>query len=852
MALQRKPVPNLVQGVSQQAAEQRRDSQCEAQVNCMNSPKDGAVPRHGADLTAKVEGDFSTAFTYEIFRGSAERYRAIISEGGMEVYNVETGALCTLDIIAGADAYLDITGGALDKDSFVAQTVDDTTFIANKTILPAMDPAIVSAAQDRTALIFFKAGAYLAKYRLTVIIGGTAYAWTYKTPDNSAAGNAEYIDTAQLAATFMRALFYGVPGSAVTQDVHNAQSIYAGSPGGQGTGIQDSMGNPGVTLVSLGFNLSLNGNLIRINHPTTDFTVDVSDSLGGNAMAAFKGTARSFSDLPKTGFTDLRFKVQGVKKDQSDDYYVRYTSNVEAGGIWEETVGPSVKTTLKPETMPHLLFNIGLNHFELRKGVWSTRIAGDELSSQTPSFVGKVIQDIYYDHKRLGILTEGRTVWSKSENPFTFFRDTVQTVLATDPIDITLSAPGKIGLFRKAIGIDESLHLWAQGVQLRATSGNDPFRQDTVEAQPSTAYEFADKADFASVGATLFFATEPGDYASLRQLSFQNGRQNGEVDVTAHVSEYVPEGVRDMTSSDTLRLVLVRSEGAPRNLYAYNFLQGGSNGRELVQSAWNTWTFPEGTLIWASVYRATLSLGLQRSDGLCFLSLPLRNNAVDDKAAGDTYRTRMDMRITEAECTTTYDPDAKESTVVLPYTVSPTEEADFKITLRKSGLVAPNLRVRGYEFTIKSIVGDTVVVDGDLTPYLFYAGFRATAVRVESRFHLRGDAGVIPVERLTVSQFGLKYSKTGYTRIEVDTGFERPTQVSEVGGLILGASAEPAELGRLPALTSGVLTCPVQADNEEVTVRLVNDSVLPSRWQSAFWDAEAHTTVALSKVGNSD
>ena len=69
MAVLSKSVPNLIQGISQQAPQQRRDSQCEDQLDCINSPVEGCVPRPHFDLLKSLPGaTFTDCFAYDIFR----------------------------------------------------------------------------------------------------------------------------------------------------------------------------------------------------------------------------------------------------------------------------------------------------------------------------------------------------------------------------------------------------------------------------------------------------------------------------------------------------------------------------------------------------------------------------------------------------------------------------------------------------------------------------------------------------------------------------------------------------------------------------------------------------------------
>jgi hypothetical protein len=813
------PVPNLIQGISQQAPALRRDSQCEAQYNCLNSAKDGAVSRNGGDLIKFRGGeDWSGAFVHEITRGTTEHYLLVIKEGMPRVINLHTGEDCSLTIEGSAGAYLS-------GSDYCAQTVDDTTFIANRAIIPAMGTT-VSPSRPHEALVFFKAGDYSMTFTMNIVYAGTTYTYTYTTPDNSASGNYAYIHTNQLAATFFRAL--------------TGATTAIGS-GGDVVGAATTTTSDGT--LPAGFGVQLKGNLLRIfRTDAKDFTIAVSDGAGDANIKAFKGSVSKFSDLPKGGFPGMLFAVSGTDKDAADDYYVAYVADTAgATGVYQEATGPGVHTSLDASTMPHALVNTGVNAFTFRAFSWSARICGDEDTAPDPYFVGRRIESLFFARSRLGILTEPAFDMSKAKRyTQTYFPDTKQTLLDTAPISYMVAAGEEAALLRKVVKINEGLYLWAQRAQFRISSGNDPLTESTIDVKESTAYEFAEDATPLPMGASLYFATEPGDYANILQLFFENGLPVGDVNVTAHVEELIPAGVRKLVGSMTRRILFVQSSGAPSSLYVYNWLQQGS---ETVQSAWNIWTLPAGSILWCSVYKKDLQVLLQRPSGVALLSFPLSTTHVDE---GGVYATQVDLRITEAGCTIVWDPDTQLTTITTPIPYLSDEAGLVQMVVRTSG----SRFNRGRRMEVVSVSGSTVAVRGNLTDHEFYLGLTRDARRTESQFHIRGESGEYPTDTLTVQAVKLGYHRTLYTRIESTnrSGKAAITSVSAIEGRQVGTAQ--SELGP-PVLRNGTLRHTVNRRADEVTLELINDSPFPSAWRSLAWEYEATLDVPLTPTRRS-
>lgn len=268
-------IPNLIQGVSQQAPEQRRPSQCEAQQNCYNSVREGVVARQGLEWMANILGTVWTdAFFYEIFRNFTERYIVIIGDvvspaaGQIRVWDWNNRIECVVTKDGSEGTYLaGAAGGLKAKDNFRAQTVDDFTFILNRTVPIGLTTA-TQPQRPPEGLIFVKAGNYLQMYQISIYYddgaGLKSYIWSYITPDNSVAANGPYINSASIAATFFKAMTGGnaailTSGGGIADDSLGVGPLFTGDvPAGRGTVSAT------ITASSLGFDVELRGNVLRV------------------------------------------------------------------------------------------------------------------------------------------------------------------------------------------------------------------------------------------------------------------------------------------------------------------------------------------------------------------------------------------------------------------------------------------------------------------------------------------------------------------------------------------------------------------------------------------------------------
>lgn len=776
-------VPNLVQGVSQQAAQNRRDAQCEEQFDCVNSVLEGAAARPHADLVKLYAGrNLVGSLFSETSYGNDENYLTGVNASGQPfAIDLVDGTDCTVTNVAPNLSYL--TAGALTpKDKLRAQVVDDFTFIANRQVTPAI-AATLSPAKVNEALIFVRASAFNTTYAIN--LSGTG--------------------ATSVAANYLTSSTVVAPTDTIAADL--AADINA------------------VT----GWTATRSGSVIRVVRDNgAAFTITSSDGNGDDYLRVFYGECSSLSRLPQRAFNGMIIKVRGEAKTGADDYYVKFVGDPSTGS-WQEVVGPGVKTTIDAATMPHALVLTNYRTFEFRRLAYGTRIAGDADTSPDPGFIGKPIRDMIYHQRRLGLIHPSGTVFSKSNSPFTYFPDTVQTVLATAPVDIKVSSGDKRGssVLDFALQAQENLYLWAQRSQFRVSSGSDPFKQDTVEVLPSMSYQYALDAYPLPLGSFVFLASEIGSYASLRALLYSQTKLAGDVDVTSHVGQYITAGVTELTASETLRYIFIQTEGNKQVLYLFNYTYDGDQG--FIQTGINTWRIPGGDILWCSLKDNYLRVLQQRPEGVALLRFDLTPQ-VRDPVAGAQYSTRLDLRVSEAGVSgLAYNSALGTSSFTLPYTPTGPELMVVTRADKAGGYT------RGRKFSVVSVVGAVVTVKGDLTGYSFYVGQKITAERTESEFFLRGDQGAMPVDQMLVNRFFLSLAQSAYTRIEVITPNKDPKSYTFTGQTLGGSGAQTGT----PIPKNGILQAPVGESAPNAKIRLVNDTFLPSYWQSAAYEYTA-------------
>lgn len=141
-------IQHLVEGVSEQINEARRETQVEEMINCIPHVSRGVMRRNPVDFVGDLRDKDNNILTPEDFfvytydRGTeGEQYMILIGNRKWYSFNVNTGALVgqynDVDNIGTSLDYLD-TKGKLPKEVFSLVTVGDYTWINNSEIVTSM------------------------------------------------------------------------------------------------------------------------------------------------------------------------------------------------------------------------------------------------------------------------------------------------------------------------------------------------------------------------------------------------------------------------------------------------------------------------------------------------------------------------------------------------------------------------------------------------------------------------------------------------------------------------------------------------------------------------------------------
>jgi hypothetical protein len=191
-----KILPGLFNGVSQQPASLRLETQCELEENCFSSLAEGTSKRPPIEHLAVLNSKASTSsFVHTINRDETERYILILTGDASEPVEVYTldGVKCTVIADAAGKAYLTSTDPL---NSYRATTVADYTLITNTTKKCLMNPTL-STVDPPTAIVNVAKGVAAQNY--SVFLNGAKVA-TYSSGDST-----EY--ETYKATTIAKALF---------------------------------------------------------------------------------------------------------------------------------------------------------------------------------------------------------------------------------------------------------------------------------------------------------------------------------------------------------------------------------------------------------------------------------------------------------------------------------------------------------------------------------------------------------------------------------------------------------------------------------------------------------------------
>ena len=798
-------IPNLINGVSQQPAALRLASQCEQMVNCMPSPVEGLKKRPPAQHLAKLFAGSAGAkrpFTTIVDRDGTIQFLVLLLDNDIKVFGLD-GSVKTVATPDGT-SYLDIAGEP--SAVFRVASVADYTFIVNREKTAVM-AATTSPTWGTKSMVFIKSADYATTYSITV----NATTVTYAT----ATAGGSVPSTVDIAL--------------------NLRNSLATALGGTWT-------------------ITASEFIVRITkNDGTDYTLGSSDTRIGTATVPIKGTVDTISDLPTKAEHGFIVKIIGAAATGADDYYVKFVTTAGSGfghGVWQETVAPGIQYLFDATTMPHVLVRNNDGTFTFQKFTWSGRVAGDAITAKEPSFIGSKIQNINLFRNRLALLADENVIMSAADAYDRFWPESVQTVVDSDPIDLSAGSR-KINLLTSSLAFADVLLLFSRNGQFRLSGGNAvaaSLTPKTATITQITAFEMSQAVDPVIVGRTMYFPVPRGEYGGLREffLPDASGPVPTSEEVTAAVPRFLPSDLSNLVATAAEEAVYAVAKSQPRRIYLYKFLFQGDNK---LQSAWGYWELNAGkSVIGIDLVDSDLYAVVQYSDGVYLEKIVTHPESVD---AGTTVEMLLDRKTTEASCTvalTTPSGLDVQSTITLPYPIN-TSTSNMAVVGR---FFAGNSLMHGQVVQILSSTAaggaggnGTLTVRGNLTGAKFFVGELYPMLYEFSTQYLKeqppgGGMAVISGPKLQLRTWTMLFDKSSFFNIKI-TPRGRDTQTYPYSGFELGD--QEVGLGEL-ALRTSKFRVPVMAQNIEAKIEVTSSSPLPCRLQSAEWEGFYHTRAA--------
>ena len=820
-------LPNLVQGVSQQPDSMRFEGQCEEQINALSSVADGLKKRPNTRYfknllsSAIAEG----AFVHFINRDKNERYVVIINNNTIQAFDLIAGGYPVTiggssSVTIGSSDYLYLSGSKKPIDYIKALTVGDNTFLLNtdKTVARKTSPSDksathVSSAATNKALIFIKQGDYKTRYNIKIKQGSNTFKASYGSGDAAGSGTGVNSQAGLIAKKLRDALLDSL------DDVTSNGGFTLGDVEGIGTGTNE-------TIVADDYDTG--GTASRYLYPLFEisradgnaFEITVSDSKSGTALGVAYKEVGAISDLPKVAPNGFKIKVRGDAEAGEDDYYVKFVTNdgsttgISDGG-WAEDVGFDEFISLEPTTLPQKLLNTGPNSFTLGACTWSDKQVGDDDTNPFPSFYNRSISNIFFYKNRLGFLSKGSVILSEAGEYFNFFRTTVRSLLDADPIDVDVAST-KVNKLKSAVGFQENLILFGERGQF-VLKGGDLLTPKTVSITPITNYETDTSNTPLELGSYIYFPFTRGSFSGVREFSTNvNTESYDSIEITSHVPHYIPSNIMDMAGSTTENLICLVSSSDTKSMYVYKYYWSGD---QKVLSSWSQFTFAFDIRGFEFI-ESDLYIVATKNGKTELLVMPMEEQLVD---TGATFNTYLDMRQDRTV--------SGSSTVTLPFT--PEASDTIQIYTRESGSTKAGAIIPC------TVDGTTATVDVAYNNVPVWIGikYEMSYTLSEQVFKQAANQSKSPsgVARHFLKGGTLFFDNTAAFKVEV-TPKARSTYTNPFTSTVVGSTT----IGTTP-IESGSFSFPIMSAAKDTQIKIVNDSALPSNFQSAEFESFIHS-----------
>ena len=540
-------VNDYLGGVSRQSDDKKLPGQVEECINGYPDPTFGLTKRPGFQHIANLGTGtiYDNSKWFFISRTETEKYIGCItpavynsasppvlqSTGGIFIWNAITGTAITPTYIGSSQSYL--TGLRTDYDIL---TIQDKSIITNRLVTTAA----------------VTAPTFTPNKQATIRLSGTSLNTTYSGTVN---GQAFSVTTGSTDG-YVQAL---------TQ-IKNAI---------------DALGISGLTVTRFKDNVHL--------ERTSSFTFTVTGGDFEDQANGFQDQVATLAEIPSESKHGHVVKIANSGL-LTSAYFLRFVANdgVSGDGFWEETVSPSVSTGLDASTMPHQLVNTAPDTFEVQPIPWVNRVVGDDETNKHPSFVGQKINQSFFHNNRLGFLSADTVSMSQSGDFFNMYHASAQTVVDSDPIDLSANALKPVAL-HSVLPTTQGLVLFSANQQFLMSSSDGILTPSKTSIRTISSYEMDTVVDPVDTGTGISFISKTPSYTRVFTMVTRGENQNPIVsDIGKVVNEWIPSTIDTFIPSAQNQFIAFSGQSTR---YIYFFRQY-SEGKDVKLQTWFNWLAP--------------------------------------------------------------------------------------------------------------------------------------------------------------------------------------------------------------------------------------------------------------------
>ena len=803
MAAVTQRITSYLGGVSKQSDDKKLPGQVRECYNGYPDPTFGLTKRPGFKHIVNI----GTGTTYDdgkwfyINRDDNEEYIGVIKGSSINIWNAISGNTCTVTYPDGT-SYLSGT-----RDNYKLITVQDTSIIINSSV--TVSEISTSVTFDTTSAILvldsldadFEYTVTLQGQTVTVIPQGST---TYDDMlDNTGSVNTNH---------HLR--------DALDNLISTQQA--ASNPDFNGT-----------------WNLTpFNNNLLieRVFFAAPQFEISASGGATNQGLFAVADQIANISRLPNESKDGIVLKVINTGS-SFDDYYLKFVAQngVSGRGYWEETRAPLNVTNrgLSDSTMPHELVNTGVDTFVFRRIDYTERLVGDNETNEAPSFVNNKINGGFFHNNRLGFISKDNVSMSQAGDFYNFYHASAQTVIDSDPIDISCSSIRPTSL-HAVIPTAQGVVLFSEDQQFILFSDTGVLTPALTTIRTLSNYELDRNIDPVEDGTTINFITKTPGYSRVFGMTTRGQQENPQVlDISRVVKEWISPDVDSLISSPQNSLIALSGQSLNEVfLFAYY-----NNGKENVMQSWFSWLMP-GTVQFL-ITNSDDMYAVTKQDDQFVISKAVLSQAPEQgiivNSQGEKVNPCVDMYATASSVV--YDSATKTSKCYLPYNDVTTLDP---IIVIKGSTAGGSFVESGFNVTPErgsDGTGDFFSITGkDLTSVAsdVIVGFRYDFdVELPRIYYRPGQVDSDFTANLTISRMKFAVGLSGVMGFKLKANGR--AEWYDVQPVI---EANTYLANDVPLDAENVFTLPIHQRTENFRVRMFNDSPFPVAVNAMMWEGK--------------